>query len=174
MTMTSRCSRTMHGCGQEEGGMQKDELENKETTSDRARYDDRYRHRSYRHHRGSICCERGTAIMDVRRKYFAMREIRLQRRISTTAVAMSVGISGERYLRIEKNDVKHISPTERAMLCSFFQLPEEELFATGLSVGYCSPCRTRVLPKEEIEKMLAAEYGDKLKKRKCPSAVAIR
>jgi hypothetical protein len=87
---------------------------------------------------------------------------------------MSIGISGERYLRIEKNEVKHITPSEKAMLCSFFQLPEEELFATGLTVGYCSPCRTRVLPLDEIEKMLAAEYGDKLKKRKMPIGRSFR
>jgi transcriptional regulator with XRE-family HTH domain len=107
--------------------------------------------------------------MDVRRKYFAMREIRLQRRISSAQVAMSIGISGERYLRIEKNEVKHITPSEKAMLCSFFGVEEDKLFTVGyVPYAQCSPCKTRILPLDEIEKLLAAEYGDKLKKRKMP------
>lgn len=113
--------------------------------------------------------------MDVRRKWFAMRAIRKQRRLSSATVAMAVGISGDRYIRIEKNEVKNITTTEKALLCSFFQMSEQELFAIECEpTGYCSRCRTRTMPLNELEAMLVVEYGNKLKpNKKCLTGTAI-
>ena len=47
---------------------------------------------------------------------------------------------------------------------AFFNLPEEVLFRTNLEPNkHCSRCKTRKMPLDELEKMLAAEYGNKLK-----------
>lgn len=108
--------------------------------------------------------------MDVSQKYLAMRSIRKDKRLSAAAVAMSLGMSADRYMKIEQGAVKRVTAVERAMIASFYQMPEEVLFRAGYEpVGGYSVCRTRKMPLDELEKMLAAEYGDKLKpKRKKP------
>ena len=105
--------------------------------------------------------------MDVRNKWLAMREIRKKRKISSLTVAMSCGMSGDRYLRIEKNEVNNVTDTERSMLTAFFGLPEEELFATNCEPCYgYSRCKKYKLPPEEVEKMLVEQFGKKLKPNK--------
>ena len=102
--------------------------------------------------------------MDISKNWFALFSIRKARNISAAVVAMSIGISSDRYTRLEKNELKRIRPEEKSMICQFFNLPEEVLFRTNLEPNkHCSRCKTRKMPLDELEKMLAAEYGNKLK-----------
>ncbi len=114
-------------------------------------------------------CGGGEAV-DVSKKYLAMRSIRKDKKISTALVAMSVGMSTDRYIKIEQGSVKRVTATERAMIASFYQMPEDVLFRAGYEpVGNSSRCRTRTMPLDELEKMLATEFGSKLQpKRKMP------
>ena len=105
--------------------------------------------------------------MDVRNKFLNLRSVRKSKGFTAAAVAMAVGMSSDRYIRIEKNEIKTVLPHERAMICSFFQMSEDALFRMGCeSYGGTFPGRVRRMPCDEIEKMLAAEYGDKLKPNK--------
>lgn len=122
--------------------------------------------------RSGWCCDRGGRRrggenMDVSRNWFALYSIRKERNIPATAVAVAVGISSDRYIKIEKNELRRVKPEERAMISQFFNLPEEVLFQTNIEpMGFCSKCRTRTMPLDELEAMLAAEYGNKLKPNK--------
>ena len=63
--------------------------------------------------------------MDISKNWFALFSIRKARNISAAVVAMSIGISSDRYTRLEKNELKRIRPEEKSMICQFFNLPEE-------------------------------------------------
>lgn len=139
------------------------ELENETKVARLSRIDNSNGDRSGRHCRGGRD-RKGGGKVDVRRNYFALHEIRKARNISAAAVAVALGISSDRYVKIEKNQLKSIKPEEMAMLSHFFNLPEDVLFKTDIEpYKYCSRCKTRKMPLADLEKMLAAEYGNKLK-----------
>lgn len=105
--------------------------------------------------------------MDVSRKYLNLRTVRKNKGYTAAAVAMAVGISSDRYINIEKNEVRHIQPHERSMISSFFQMSEDILFRPSCDPeGERYTCHTRKIPLDKLEKMLAAEYGDKLRPNK--------
>lgn len=105
--------------------------------------------------------------MDVRGNYLNLHSVRKSKGYSAMAVALAVGISYGRYCNIERNESKKILPEERAAISAFFQMSEDALFRpSGDPVGERYACRTRKMPPDEIEAMLAAEYGSKLKPRK--------
>lgn len=140
-----------------------DEVENKAQAVDPARDDDSNGDRYGGHCRGGRSGKGGRK-MDVRNNYFALYSIRKARNISAAAVAIALGISSDRYVRLEKNELKRVKPEEMAMLSHFFNLPEEVLFKTNLEPNkYCSRCKTRKMPLDELEKMLAEQFGRKLK-----------
>lgn len=140
-----------------------DEVGNKAQAVDPARDDDSNGDRYGGHCRGGRSGKGGRK-MDISKNWFALFSIRKARNISAAAVAMSIGISSDRYTRLEKNELKRIRPEEMAMISQFFNLPEEVLFKTNLEPNkYCSRCKTRVIPLDEMEKMLAEQFGNKLK-----------
>ena len=140
-----------------------DEVGNKAQAVDPARDDDSNGDRYGGHCRGGRSGKGGRK-MDISKNWFALFSIRKARNISAAVVAMSIGISSDRYTRLEKNELKRIRPEEKSMICQFFNLPEEVLFRTNLEPNkHCSRCKTRKMPLDELEKMLAAEYGNKLK-----------
>lgn len=139
------------------------ELENETKVARLSRIDNSNGDRSGRHCRSGRN-RKGGGNVDVRRNYFALHEIRKARNISAAAVAIALGISSDRYVKIEKNQLKSIKPEEMAMLSHFFNLPEDVLFKTDIEpYKYCSRCKTRVIPLDEMEKMLAEQFGNKLK-----------
>lgn len=140
-----------------------DDVENKAQVVDPARDCDSNGNQHGRHCRSGRSGKGGRK-MDISKNWFALFSIRKARNISAAAVAMSIGISSDRYTRLEKNELKRIRPEEKSMICQFFNLPEEVLFRTNLEPNkYCSRCKTRVIPLDEMEKMLAEQFGNKLK-----------
>ena len=140
-----------------------DDVENKAQAVDPARDCDSNGNQHGRHCRSSRSGKGGRK-MDISKNWFALFSIRKARNISAAVVAMSIGISSDRYTRLEKNELKRIRPEEKSMICQFFNLPEEVLFRTNLEPNkHCSRCKTRKMPLDYLEKMLATEYGNKLK-----------
>lgn len=139
------------------------ELENEAATADRQMHRDSMDDWDGRHH-GNVWCRGGDKQMDVSSKWFALHNIRKARGVSAAAVAMAVGISSDRYVRLEKNELKNVKPEERAMIAAFFGIREEFLFReVGLPSGHCSRMRRYTMPKDELEKMLAEQFGSKIK-----------
>lgn len=140
-----------------------DDVENKAQAVDPARDCDSNGNQHGGHCRSGRSGKGGRK-MDISKNWFALFSIRKARNISAAAVAMSIGISSDRYTRLEKNELKRIRPEEKSMICQFFNLPEEVLFRTNLEPNkYCSRCKTKVIPLDEMEKMLAKQFGNKLK-----------
>lgn len=94
--------------------------------------------------------------------YTEMYYVRMERGYTATKVACAVGMSEPVLRSIEKNiNVNKIKQEYKDRLSAFYRMPWEELFR--IRYGERHPVRTTKMDKDELEKMLAEEYGGKLK-----------
>lgn len=93
-----------------------------------------------------------------------VKYVREERRISAQTVAATLGMSYDRYRGIELGLTLNIKPEEKQRIAMFFGLPEEELFLRDEGADNApSVCRVIKKSKEEIEKMLFLQFGNKLR-----------
>lgn len=92
-----------------------------------------------------------------------VKYVREERRISAQTVAATLGMSYDRYRGIELGLTLNIKPEEKQRIAMFFGLPEEELFQREGEVREIpAPCHVTIMPRAELEEMLARQFGNKL------------
>ena len=93
-----------------------------------------------------------------------MKYVREERGISVHVVAATLSMNYDRYRSIELGLITNIKPEEKQRIAMFFGLPEEELFLRDEDADNApSVCRVIKKSKEEIEKMLFLQFGNKLR-----------
>lgn len=91
-----------------------------------------------------------------------MYHIRKELGYSIKMVAQAIGVSPTTITHIESNTYHRVSRHIEDALCAFYGKTKEELWRIQCG-PQIFPCKKYKLPKDEIERMLAAEFGKKLR-----------